>query len=102
MAEAKKRPTGKTMLLDGKEHPTYGQVSKAQLYAALEAIDHEAGGEALELWEMENEATPFQGREIEMLLKLGRVYELAHAWNPTNSCFGAHSDWRKLDDQARE
>ena len=27
--------------------------------------------------------------------KLGKVYMLAHAWNPSNGCYSVHDDWRK-------
>ena len=31
-----------------------------------------------------------------MIRKLQRVYELAHGFNTSHSCFGSHEIWRKI------
>ena len=88
-----------TLFIDGKRHKTYGQVSKAELYAALAAIERLVSGDEAEDWEMryysdqldQSDLTP---RERAMVERISAVYRLSHGWQPAHSCFGSHKTWR--------
>ena len=78
-----------------------GMARETQLLAALEAIETIVGDDDCTEWEMLAVNKRLRGKAKLMESKLADIYKIAHAYNPSHSCYDVHSDWRELVTEAQ-
>ena len=66
-----------------------------QLEEVIDIIEEIVGDEFCEALGMDAQTGHLSACETVCHGKLSDIYRLAHAWNPRNSCFPVHTDWRE-------
>ncbi len=72
-------------------------MEKELFIRVLEAIEQIAGDDFCEDLEMEAARGELDDRDAiaQAQAKLSSIYEIAHAFNDSHSCYREHEDWRK-------
>ena len=65
------------------------------ILAALEAIEEIVSDDFCETAELELFKKRVKDKNLKVAYeKLGKIYKIAHSFNPKHSCYNYHKDWR--------